>query len=87
MHTPQQLELVWRKSPPNAIILNGRVIPLEDEVGTAIAAKLLAKSQRRIQSMCDEGILVEGQDWRRAPTLTGRSHYQIRRTALEKMKA
>ena len=85
MHTqPKQLELIWRQIPSNAVVIEGKVIPVEEEVGTSIAAKLLGLSQRRVQAMCDEGILEEGRDWRRPPTITGFSHYLIRRTALQK---
>ena len=80
--TVLQPAMVWRKAPANAVIMDGRVIPIVEEVGTGMAARILALSQRRVQALCDEGILVEGRDWRRAPTLTGRSHYQIRRAAL-----
>ena len=72
----------WRRIPENALVLNGKIIPIGDEVGTAEAARMLNRSQRRIQSMCDEGILVEGKDWRRSPTITGHSHYLIRKSAL-----
>jgi hypothetical protein len=73
----------WRQTPDNAVILDGIIYAVGDEVGTREAAEILGLSQRRVQSMCDEGILAEGRDWRRTPCRSGHSHYRIKRAALK----
>ena len=45
----------------------------EREIDVGQAAQLLGKSKRRIQAMCDEGVLREGRDWRKSdPRPSGR---------------
>lgn len=55
----------------------------EEEIGTALAAKLLGISQRRVVQLCDEDVLREGRDWWR---INGRGHYHIRRAAVRALK-
>lgn len=70
------------------VILNG-----DDEIGTAEAARIIGVSQRQVTKYCDEGVLVEGQDWRRpgraleerpeteARKTVGVGNYRIKRAA------
>lgn len=70
------------------VILDGA-----DEIGTAEAARIIGVSQRQVIKYCDEGILVEGADWRRpgrpmevrpeteARKTTGVGNYRIKREA------
>lgn len=53
----------------------------DTHVGTVVFARLINRSPRRVQMMCDEGILVEGRDWWRA----GRRGWYVlrRRSAME----
>ena len=62
---------------------DGTKIVLEEEVGTADAARILGCSVRKIQEMCDEGVLREGADWRKLPGKGGQNgtFYRIRRQA------
>lgn len=57
-----------------------------DEITTTEAAEILGLSQRRIQEICDEGILlVEGRDWHKLPAVPGArsgGHFRIRRAAV-----
>ncbi len=60
---------------------NGTWQLLEDEVGTAEAARLIGCSIRYVQTMCDEGRLAEGWDWRKIPGSGIKRQYRIRRAA------
>jgi hypothetical protein len=44
---------------------DGSMAVLEDEVSTSEVAKLLGCSVRHVQSLCDDGRLVEERDWRK----------------------
>jgi hypothetical protein len=62
---------------------DGKMTVLEDEVGTAEAARILRCAQRTVQSMCDEGRFEEGSDWRKLPgRALGGKIYRIKRTAV-----
>jgi hypothetical protein len=57
----------------------------ENEIGVRQAAELLGKSRRRVQAMCDEGVLVEGRDWRKSdPRPSGR--YLIKFDSVMKLR-
>ena len=66
---------------------DGSLHVFEEEVGTAEAARLLHCSIRHVQSMCDEGRLVEGRDWRKLPGhAKGFRKYLIRVGAIERIR-
>ncbi len=55
------------------------ILDHSDEIGTAEAARIIGRSQRRINSILEEGVeLVEGVDWRR---VGARGNYLIKRAA------
>lgn len=62
---------------------NGEKLILEDEVGTAEAARIIGCAPRTVQAMCDEGVLLEGIEWRRIPGRRSREGkvYRIKRSA------
>jgi hypothetical protein len=73
--------------PDGSILMRpGRPIVEEDEIGTREAAKILGLSQRRVQAMCDEGLLTEGKDWRRPASIKGAAWYRIKRTAVLRLR-
>lgn len=80
------VQWLWRKVPPNCVILDGAIIPLEAEVGTREAARLLGISQRYMQAKCDEGQLLEGRDWRKLPGRSPNTKYLIRLSAILRMR-
>jgi len=53
-----------------------------DEIGTREAARRLRLHQRTVQRLCDEGVLREGEEWRRNPSRSGLGHYKIQARAL-----
>jgi hypothetical protein len=61
---------------------DGKLVLLEDEVASREAAELLGCSVRHVQQLCDEGRLVEGQDWRKLTSRGARGEYRIRRAAV-----
>jgi hypothetical protein len=75
------------------VLLNG-----DDEIGTAEAARIIGISQRQLLKYCDEGILVEGEDWRRpgraleerpetaARKTRGLGNYRIKRAAAMRIR-
>ena len=66
---------------------DGTKIVLEHEVGTAEAARMLGCAQRTVQTMCDEGKLEEGSDWRKLPSRTpGGRIYRIKRAAVIRIR-
>jgi hypothetical protein len=83
MHMNGQPVNRWRQVPDNAVIFDGKIYPIGDEVTTYEASRILGVSPRRVQAMCDEGILAEGRDWRRNMSRSGTGHYRIRRSALK----
>ena len=69
---------------------SAHVAPEEDWISTSEAGKILGKSQRRIQSICDEGVLLQPiKDWRKLPPKPGvrqGGHYQIRRASVMRLE-
>jgi hypothetical protein len=61
---------------------DGSMAVLEDEVSTSEVAKLLGCSVRHVQSLCDDGRLVEERDWRKLTSRGARGEYRIRRAAV-----
>ena len=59
---------------------------LENEIGVRQAAELLGVSKRRVQAMCDEGVLSEGRDWRKKPSLGPNGTYLIRFDAVMRLR-
>jgi hypothetical protein len=64
----------------------GKPMIQEDEIGTAEAARIIGLSQRRVIAMCDEGVFVEGRDWRRPPGAQRAGNYKIKRMAAERIR-
>jgi len=58
------------------------IVPLADELTARQAAHILGISVRRIQSLCDEGTLLEGRDWRKKTGAGPNGHYAIKRSAI-----
>ena len=78
----------WVQIPPcsRAVLVepDGQQIVLEEEIGTKEAAVIMDCSRRRVQWLCFDGWLQEGNEWRQ---LTGRGGsggkvYRIRRSAV-----
>ena len=69
----------------NALIVNGKVFPLQDELTTRQAAKVLGVSLRRMQAICDEGRLLEGTDWRKIDAGTS-ARYHIKRDSVLRLR-
>ena len=77
----------WRRVPLGVRMLaiiepDGRIEVLPDFLTTAEAAVLLKCSIRKVQAMCDEGVLVEGREWLKTCTRGGRGDYRISRDGL-----
>ena len=70
----------------NALIVNGRIFALPEEICTAEAARIIGCHPSTVVKMCDSGILREGQDWRKLPTGPN-GPYLIRRDAVLDMRA
>ena len=49
------------------------------EIDTAVAAQILGCSKRKVQSLCDMGVLMERRDWRR---LVDGGRYHLRRRSV-----
>jgi hypothetical protein len=77
------LSVGWVKIPQGdgAFLVKPAPAVVVDEIGTREAAQILGLSQRRVQALCDEGVLVEGKDWRRNPA-SKRGAYRITRSAV-----
>jgi len=75
----------WMQVPASALIVDGQVTPLGEEISTRLAARLLGVSQRRMQAYCDEGVLREGIDWRKNPSRGPNGMYHIRRESVLRM--
>jgi Helix-turn-helix domain len=58
----------WRQVPEFALIVNGQVIELHEEIGTRQAARLLRCHPATVVKMCDTGKLRQGFDWRKLPS-------------------
>jgi hypothetical protein len=61
---------------------------LTEWVNTAEASELSGYSRRQIQTLCDTGFLIEGEDWKqRRPRPGGKQGglIRIRRSALQKL--
>jgi hypothetical protein len=65
---------------------DGKVEVLPDCVTTVEAAALLECSIRSVQAMCDEGVLVEGAEWRKVFTQGARGQYRISREAVLRLR-
>jgi len=65
---------------------DGTMEVMEPEIGTIEAARLLSCAPRTVQAMCDEGRLVEGNDWRKLRVRGGRGHYRIKVSSLLRIK-
>jgi hypothetical protein len=52
-----------------------------------MAARILGCSVRSVQRFCDEGVLIQGKEWRKVPGLgqAGKS-YQIKRAAALRLR-
>src|ERR1700722_18049539 len=73
--------------PDGTFILKpGRPVAEEEEIGTFAAAQLLGLSQRRVNRMCEHGILLEGRDWWRPPGRKRGGQYHLKRTAILRLK-
>lgn len=74
---------------PYPVILrpSGEKIILWGGLKTREAAHFLGCSMRHVQSMCDEGILQEGTEWRRLPGRRSREGkvYRIKIEAIERL--
>lgn len=79
----------WVRLPlPNGEFLMrpGKPVMLEEEIGTREAAALLKVSQRTVEAYRDQGVLKEGTDWRRNPTIVRPGKYWIKRTAVMRLR-
>ena len=75
--------------PRKALIIDGEVVPLDEEVSVREAMQILNLSERRVQQLCEEGILLEGRDWRKNPCPGPNGTYLIKRKsvlALQKVR-
>jgi hypothetical protein len=80
----------WLKlpQPDGSIVLRpGKPLVLGEEIGSAEAARILGLSQRRVQSLCEEGVLVEGRDWRKNPCASGDGNLRIQREAVLRLRS
>jgi hypothetical protein len=71
IHQPDGSVLV---KPGRAIVLAGA-----DEINTAEAARILGVSISYVGALCDHGVFLEGQDWRR---LGARGNYRLKRASV-----
>jgi hypothetical protein len=89
-HAPApQIVQSWMKqhqADGSIIYRPGTPVELADEIGTREAAKICGLSQRRINAMCDEGVLLEGRDWWRPPGSRRNGNYRIKRAAIWRIK-
>jgi hypothetical protein len=77
----------WMRVPSgDFLVLNGKLWVLHDEVGTGLVARILGVSTRRVQALCDEGVLMEGRDWRKKPCGGPNGTYLIRKEAVMKLR-
>lgn len=87
-----QVRTPWLKVPQgdgSILLVPGKPVVMEDEVGTREAAGLLGVSQRTMQEYCDGGILREGIDWRQNPARPGSPKggcIRIKRAAVLKLR-
>lgn len=73
--------------PDGGFILKpGQPVFEEEEIGTRAAAQILGLSQRRVNDMCEDGILLEGRDWWRPPGHKRRGQYHLKRTSVMRLK-
>lgn len=72
--------------PGGAVLVKpGKPVVLhDDEIGTAEAACMAGLSQRRIESICEEGVLRENIDWTRPGGPRG--CYKIKRASLLRLR-
>ncbi|HOC56629.1 MAG TPA: hypothetical protein PKI20_13485 [Verrucomicrobiota bacterium] len=75
-----------RASVPLIVHPDGTMEELGPEIGTSEAARMMSCARRTIQSMCDEGRLQEGRDWRKLRGRGGRGHYRIKVSAILRLK-
>lgn len=68
------------------VLRPGRIIEADDEIGTAEASRILGVAQRTVQFYCDRGVLVEGREWRKNPSIEGRGQYRIKRDAVLRLR-
>jgi len=71
--------------PGEWIIRQGKPVVQSPRVTVAQAAQILSLSARRIRSMCDEGIFIEGTDWFRPGSDTGKI-FLLRDSVMERLK-
>jgi hypothetical protein len=86
--SPQYVTPWVRTAQPDGsfILKPGRPVLEEEEISSRAAAQLLGLSQRRVNRMCEHGILVEGRDWWRPPGRNRGGRYHLKRAAVLNLK-
>lgn len=75
-----------RRADGAYVLRPGRILQAADEIGTAEAAGILGCSQRRVQELCDSGVLREGVDWRKNVAVGKNGHYKITRVSVMRLR-
>jgi plasmid maintenance system antidote protein VapI len=63
-----------------------KMTEFENEIGVRQAAELLGVTRRRVQAMCDEGVLREGSDWRKSAALGPNGTYWIKFASVMRLR-
>jgi len=86
---PPLITTPWTRIPQpdgSFVMRPGKPVIQDEEIGTAHAARILGLSQRRIESMCDEGVLAQGEDWWRMPGSSRPGKYRIKLASVMRLR-